>query len=66
NEEAGAVWLKRVMETYRHTVWLNPLPAHQWEWTQSVQMIQDIMDRRMFPMTLEGLDEAMRELMRSG
>ncbi|MEL7048803.1 MAG: VWA domain-containing protein, partial [Pseudomonadota bacterium] len=31
NEEAGAVWLKRVMETYRHTVWLNPLPAHQWE-----------------------------------
>lgn len=64
NDEAGAVWLKRVVATYPHLVWLNPLPTHQWRYTQSVQMISDLIDGRMFPMTLEGLDAAMQELMR--
>ncbi|MEO1281932.1 MAG: VWA domain-containing protein [Pseudomonadota bacterium] len=64
NEEAGAVWLKRVVETYPSTVWLNPLQREHWAWTQSVQMVSDIMEHRMYPLTLEGLDAAMQELMR--
>lgn len=64
NEEAGAVWLRRVVDQYPHAIWLNPLPASQWGYTQSVGMIRDLFEARMYAMTLEGLDEAMRELMR--
>ncbi len=64
NEEAGAVWLKRVTDLYPHCVWLNPSPQQSWEWTPSVRMIREAMGGRMYPLTLEGLDSAMRELMR--
>ncbi|MBI1650689.1 vWA domain-containing protein [Hyphomicrobium sulfonivorans] len=64
NPEPGAVWLRRVSETWRHCVWLNPLPESQWRYTQSIAMIQRLMDGRMYPLTLEGLDRATGELMR--
>ena len=64
NEEAGAVWLQRVAQVYPKTVWLNPLPEAHWKWTQSVTMVRQIMTDRMFPLTLEGLDRAVRELAR--
>ena len=64
NEEAGAVWLKRVTDIYGKCVWLNPAPQEAWNWTPSVRMIHQAMAGRMFPLTLEGLDGAMRELMR--
>ena len=64
NPEPGAVWLRRVTELYPHCVWLNPSPPAHWQWTQSIGMIQQAMGGRMFPLTLEGLDAAMRELMR--
>ena len=64
NEEAGAVWMKRVTGLYPHAVWLNPAPAETWEWTHSVRMMRELMGGRMFPLTLEGLDAGMRELMR--
>ncbi|MDH4981445.1 VWA domain-containing protein [Hyphomicrobium sp. D-2] len=64
NPEPGALWLKRVSETWRHCVWLNPLPESQWPYTQSIAMIQRLMDGRMYPLTLEGLDRATGELMR--
>ncbi len=64
NEEAGSVWLERVTRTYPHAVWLNPLPQNQWRFTQSIAMIQQAMAGRMFPLTLPGLDSAMRELSR--
>ncbi len=64
NEEPGALWLQRVLEVYENAVWLNPVPEAHWQWTQSIQMVNQIFENRMFPMTLEGLDDAMRELMR--
>lgn len=64
NEEAGAVWLRRFLGTYSKAVWLNPLPEAQWQYFSSVAMIRELMAGRMFPLTLEGLDAAMRELSR--
>ncbi len=64
NEEPGALWLKRVTDTFEHCVWLNPIPEDSWGWTPSISMIRDIIANRMYPLTLEGLDRAMRELMR--
>ena len=64
NEEPGALWLKRVTDLYPHCVWLNPSPPEHWEWTHSIRMVRELMGGRMYPMTLEGFDAAMRELMR--
>ncbi len=64
NEEAGATWMQRVTSTYPATVWLNPVPEEQWSYSQSVRIMRDLMNDRMYPLTLAGLDEAMRELSR--
>jgi len=64
NEEAGAVWLGRVVQTYPATVWLNPSAERQWGYSASTRMIREIMGGSMFPLTLDGLDGAMRELTR--
>jgi uncharacterized protein len=62
NDEAGQVWLKRLTEIYRRAVWINPTPEAHWPWTQSIKITQDLMENRMFPMTVQGLDRAMRAL----
>ena len=65
NEEAGALWLQRVTQIYERVVWLNPTPRAHWDHTPSTQLIREIVgDQRMFPLTIEGLDGAMRELSR--
>jgi uncharacterized protein len=64
NEEAGGVWLERVARTYPACVWLNPVPENQWDMTYSVRMIRQLFGNRMYPLTLDGLDRAMRELVR--
>jgi uncharacterized protein with von Willebrand factor type A (vWA) domain len=64
NPEPGALWLRRVAETWQHCVWLNPTAERHWDYTPSIAMIRDIMEGRMYPLTLEGLDGAMGELMR--
>ena len=64
NEEPGAQWLRRVLDVYSHAVWLNPVPAEHWSWTPSIKLVRDIFEGRMYPLTPEGLDDAMRELMR--
>jgi uncharacterized protein with von Willebrand factor type A (vWA) domain len=65
NEEAGAVWLQRVTDIYERIVWLNPTPRAHWDHTPSIQLVREIIGHhRMFPLTLEGLDGAMRELSR--
>jgi uncharacterized protein with von Willebrand factor type A (vWA) domain len=64
NEEPGSQWMRRVTDIYQHAVWLNPVPEEQWSWTPSIQLMRQLMDDRMFPLTLEGLDGAMKELMR--
>jgi uncharacterized protein with von Willebrand factor type A (vWA) domain len=63
NEEAGAVWMKRLMDVYPRIVWLNPEADQRWEYTPSIQVAQELLGKdRMFPMTLAGLDKAMRRL----
>jgi uncharacterized protein with von Willebrand factor type A (vWA) domain len=62
NEEAGAVWVNRVTQIYPHVVWLNPIPQKHWEYTPSIGLIRQLFADRMYPLTLAGLDGAMREL----
>jgi uncharacterized protein len=62
NEEAGQIWLERVTRTYPHAIWLNPVPREQWAYTHSIGMIGQLLAGRMFPLTLEGLEAGMREL----
>jgi hypothetical protein len=64
NPEAGEVWMQRLTRTYPACVWLNPTPESQWEYTQSIRAMRTLMGGRMYPLTLEGLDRAMRELVR--
>ena len=64
NEETGEVWMRRVLATYPHAVWLNPTREHDWNYTASIRMMRQLMGGRMYPLTLEGLDSAMRELVR--
>ena len=64
NEEPGALWMRRVTQVYPHAVWLNPVAEENWDWTPSIRMMRELMDGRMFPLTLDGLDRAMRALMR--
>ena len=62
NEEPGAVWIKRLLNAYPKAVWLNPEPEQRWDYTPSTKLIREIMDERMFPLTIRGLDDAIREL----
>ncbi len=62
NEEAGAVWIKRLIKTWPHHVWLNPEPQQRWEYTPSVQITRELVEDRMFPLTLAGLDQAIKAL----
>ena len=62
NEEAGAVWVKRVTEVYQKCVWLNPEPEEIWGYRQSVQVMKELMGGRMYPTTMGGLEKAMKVL----
>jgi uncharacterized protein len=62
NEEAGAIWLKRLLDIYSHAIWLNPQPEDRWGYYDSIGMVRELMDSRMFPLTLAGLEAGMREL----
>jgi len=64
NPEPGATWLRRVTDIYSHCVWLNPVPEAHWSWTPSIGIVRQLLAGRMYPLTLTGLDAAMRELMR--
>lgn len=64
NEEAGAVWMHRITNTYPAAAWLNPVPEKHWGYSQSIAVMRELMNGRMFPLTLDGLDDAMRELSR--
>lgn len=65
NEEPGAVWMSRLLEAFPHCVWLNPRAATTWHYTPSIEITTQIMQDRMYPLTIEGLDAAMRQLLHS-
>ena len=62
NDEPGAVWMKRLLNTYSKAIWLNPEPRNRWDYTPSVKLTRDIMDDRMYPLTIAGLDEGIKAL----
>nr|WP_019365207.1 VWA domain-containing protein [Pseudomonas luteola] len=64
NEEAGSVWMERFKAKFRKIIWLNPYPQRAWEYTSSIQIIQELVEGHMYPLTLEGLEEGMRYLAR--
>ena len=66
NEESGRVWMERVAAHFPRLVWLNPEPVDRWKWTASVEITRQLVGNRMFPLTLQGLDAAMRALKRAG
>jgi uncharacterized protein with von Willebrand factor type A (vWA) domain len=65
NEESGETWMRRLTDVYHSAVWLNPIPEQHWQHGQSLQMIRTLMNNRMYPLTLDGLDRAMKELTRT-
>ena len=64
NQEAGHVWLSRVLNQWPNAVWLNPVREQHWQYTHSIKLIQEIFSQRMYPLTLAGLEAATRELSR--
>ncbi len=62
NEEPGAVWLQRLLDTYPKAIWLNPEPEKRWDFTPSIRMTKELMGDRMFPLTIAGLDAGIRKL----
>jgi hypothetical protein len=64
NAESGEVWLARLLATYPKAAWLNPVPERYWAGTPSIAMVQKLMAGRMFPLTIDGIDRAMRNLQR--
>lgn len=62
NEDAGEAWMRRCLSTWPRAVWLNPVPQRQWPYTESIGLMSRLMDGRMYPLTLAGLDNAISEL----
>ncbi|WP_417624091.1 vWA domain-containing protein [Paremcibacter congregatus] len=64
NEESGEVWMRRLLEVYQSAIWLNPIKEDYWDYTHSITLIRQLMDDKMYPLTIGGLEEAMKELSR--
>jgi len=62
NDEPGASWIRRLLASYPRHAWLNPEPRERWDWTPSIKITRELIDERMYPLTIKGLDEAMRAL----
>jgi uncharacterized protein with von Willebrand factor type A (vWA) domain len=62
NDEPGAVWIKRLLNTYPKAIWLNPEPRERWDYTPSIKLTRELMDDRMYPLTIAGLDEGIKAL----
>jgi uncharacterized protein with von Willebrand factor type A (vWA) domain len=64
SEEAGLVWLERVTQTYPNAVWLNPVAKRHWHYLESTTLIRRLFSERMYPLTIDGFEGAMKELVR--
>ena len=62
NEEPGAVWIGRLLNSYPKAIWLNPEPEQRWEYTPSVKLTRELMDDRMYPLTIAGIDDGIKAL----
>tara|TARA_B110000858_G_scaffold195960_1_gene253576 strand:- start:28741 stop:29919 length:1179 start_codon:yes stop_codon:yes gene_type:complete len=59
NDEAGAVWLKRLTDVFDNVVWINPTPKDHWAYSYSIEVVKELVEDRMFPLSVKGLEEAM-------
>jgi hypothetical protein len=66
NDEAGVVWLNRIRQHFPAMAWINPIPEQGWAYYKSITMIRQLMDGRMYPLTVTGLVNATRDLMKTG
>ena len=64
NAEPGSLWLQRLLSVYGHAIWLNPQPEAWWDAYESVRLVRELTGERMFPLTLQGLEQGMRLLSR--
>jgi len=62
NDEPGREWLQRLLRAWPRAAWLNPVPEEHWGWTTSIQNVHRIMDGRMYPLTIAGLERATKSL----
>ncbi len=62
NEESGAVWIKRLLNTYSKAIWLNPEPEQRWDYTPSIKLTRELMNGRMYPLTISGLGDGIKRL----
>lgn len=62
NEEPGAVWMRRLTDHFDKVVWLNPEPERVWSGTQSIQQARQLVQERMYPLTIKGIEEGMKYL----
>jgi hypothetical protein len=62
NEESGETWMRRLLEHWPNVAWLNPVPAEAWDYTQSIGLVGEIMQGRMYPLTVAGLGSAIEAL----
>ena len=64
NAEAGAVWVARLLKRFRNAIWINPRDPRAWEGTSSARLLRQVMEGRMYPLTLDGLEAGLKELQR--
>ena len=62
NEEAGAIWMQRLLDTFEKVIWINPTPQDTWEYSTSVSLIQKLVEDKMYPLTIAGIEEGMDHL----
>ncbi len=62
NAEAGYVWMQRLKTEFDNVVWLNPVEEHYWHYTHSIEMTQQLVEDKMYPLTLDGMERAIKAL----
>lgn len=63
NKESGEVWMQRILNHFKHAIWLNPQPEKYWSYHESINIIHQLMESRMFPLTLHGISDGIKELL---
>jgi len=59
---AGDQWMRRLKETYEKIIWINPVPEKEWNFTHSIELVHELMEGQMYPLTVKGLEEGMAYL----
>lgn len=66
NDRPGKEWMEEITNHFKHIAWLNPVLRSEWKYTQSISMIKKLIKNKMFPLTIDGIEEAVKELKKKG